>query len=49
MGCFYLFNIWFHEAPFRECEMWQTLAIKSGQLGLILIALISILMIIIIQ
>ena len=28
MGCFYLFNLWFHEAPFRECEQWQTLAIK---------------------
>ena len=25
---FYLFNVWFREAPFRECEQWQTLAIK---------------------
>ena len=26
---FYLFNVWFREAPFRECEQWQTLAIKK--------------------
>ena len=24
----FIFNVWFREAPFRECEQWQTPAIK---------------------